>query len=97
VIAVGIGATTFRVRRCHWTPVRGCDYGVPDTGVARLARKASDSFTQRVTSPGADKQTGWSDLRDRSPLLRMFRTWLASDGKTLKLSGQILKFRRNSR
>jgi len=46
VIAVGIGATTFRVRRCQ-----------------------------------ADEQTGRSDLRDRSPLLRMFRTWLASDGK----------------
>ena len=46
VIAVGIGATTFRVRRCQ-----------------------------------ADEQTGRSDLRDRSPLLRMFRTWLVSDGK----------------
>jgi len=69
VIAVGIGATTFRVRRCHWTPVRGCDYGVPDTGVARRARTTSDGFKQRVIPPGADKQTGRSDLRDRSPLL----------------------------
>jgi hypothetical protein len=55
-------ARPWRVRRCHRTPVRGCDYGVPGTGVARLARTTSDGSTQRVMSRGADKQTGRRDV-----------------------------------
>lgn len=51
-----------RVRRCHRTCARSCDYGVPDTGVARLARTTSDGSTQRVMSRGANKQTGPPDV-----------------------------------
>jgi hypothetical protein len=36
---------------------RGCDHGVPGTGVARLARTTSDGSTQRVMSRGPDNQT----------------------------------------
>jgi hypothetical protein len=53
---------TCRVRRSRRTPVRGCDYGVPATRVARLPRTTGNGSTQRMMSWGPTRKRDGPDV-----------------------------------
>ena len=70
---------------------------MPATGLVRLARTTSDGSTQRVMLRASTSKRDGLTLRYRSPLLRMFRKWLASGGQsgTWAARGQVDEKRPN--